>query len=267
MSKLMDREYLQTDQYKNASNLDARIELHKRFSTNEYGWQRWVFARFDLSEGCDLLDVGCGPGDLWLDNADRISPSWNVTLSDFSAGMVRQARGRLAASRSFFNFGVLDVQAIPFPDGRFDVVIANHVLFHVPHKASAFSEIRRVLRPGGRFYASTVGQTHLQEMHQLIRRFDPDAGSEERSPVASFLLENGLAQIAQWFSGVDLHRYEDGLSVTEAEPLVAYILSIADGRLSADDKRAALADFVEQELASRGSIYITKDSGLFEAWK
>ena len=39
------QEYLLTHQYKNAQNLNARIQLHERFSTNKYGWQRWVFDR------------------------------------------------------------------------------------------------------------------------------------------------------------------------------------------------------------------------------
>lgn len=267
MNKLTDQTYLQADQYKDSSNLDARIQLHQRFSTNKYGWARWVFDRLDLPAECAVLDVGCGPGYLWYRNVDRIPGGWGITLSDFSPGMVHEAQQRLSASERSFRFGVIDAQAIPFPAESLDAVIANHVLFHVPDRAKAFSEVYRVLRPGGRFYASTVGRTHMQELHDLVHRVDPTINPWGGPPPTSFLLENGLDQISQWFSGVTLHRYEDALIVTEAEPLIAYVLSGMGKPNLAGDKLAPFVESVEQELASRGSIHITKDSGMFEALK
>jgi hypothetical protein len=76
MSKLSDQEFLLTDQYKNASNLDARIQLHRLFSINKYGWMRWVFDQFDLPPACRILDLGCGPADLWVQNLERIPAGW-----------------------------------------------------------------------------------------------------------------------------------------------------------------------------------------------
>ena len=82
-----NQEYLAC-QYRNASNLNARIDLHQRFSTNKYGWQRWIFDQLDLPLQCRILELGCGPGNLWLENLDRIPESWDIVLSDFSAGML-----------------------------------------------------------------------------------------------------------------------------------------------------------------------------------
>jgi SAM-dependent methyltransferase len=181
--------------------------------------------------------------------------------------MVREARGQLGACEYPFKFGVVDAQAIPFAGGRFDAVVANHMLYHVPDRHKALSELHRVLKPGGRLYASTVGRTHLQEMGDLVRRFDSAAASEFANVSNPFVLENGHDQIRSWFSDVSLHRYEDALVVTQAEPLIAYILSGFAKDLLVGDRREPFARFVRQELASRGSIYITKDSGLFEAHK
>lgn len=49
-------------QYTNAGNLNARAELHRRFSTNPQGWQNWVFAQYDFCAGQRLLELGCGSG-------------------------------------------------------------------------------------------------------------------------------------------------------------------------------------------------------------
>jgi ubiquinone/menaquinone biosynthesis C-methylase UbiE len=268
MSRYTDQEYLQTDQYKDSSNLDARIQLHRRFSTNKYGWARWVFDQFNLSSECDVLDVGCGPGYQWRENIDRVPKGGDIVLADLSIGMLRKARQHLGENQHLFRFRVVDAQAIPFADESFDVVVANHMLYHVPDVSKALAEIRRVLKPGGRFYASTVGKAHLQENYELVRRFAPEAALGDARPTLAFLLENGSDQISQWFSDVTLRRYEDALVVTEPELLIAYILSTAIAKdVLVGGKREAFARFVEQELASRGSIYITKDSGMFEALK
>jgi hypothetical protein len=81
----------------------------------------------------------------------------------------------------------------------------------------------------------------------------------------SFTLETGAAELARWFAHVNLRRYEDGLVVTDAAPLVAYVLSGLFGASFSDEQSTAFRRFVEDEVAARGAIRITKDSGVFEA--
>lgn len=260
MSRVSDQAYLLSQQYRTAANLDAWIALHTRFSTNAYGWFRWLFDHLQPSPRSRILELGCGTGRLWLEDMARIPEGWDVTLSDFSMGMLQGARGNLRHGRRPFAFAVIDAQAIPYGDASFDAVIANHMLYHAPDRAKALAEIRRVLRPGGRLYASTLGQAHLQELNALLpgpHQFD--------FRVYGFDLENGRAELAPWFSTVTLHRYDDALVITEAEPLVAYLLSSRVASELDDGTRADLATRVEHELALRGAIHVTKDSGLFEA--
>jgi len=160
---------------------------------------------------------------------------------------------------------IVDAQAIPFAVASFDVVIANHILYHVPDRQGAISEIRRVLRPGGRFYAATNGAGHLREIDQLIDRFASGPNLRSRRSIG-FTLENGTEQLKHQFGRVTLHRFEDGLIVTEAAPLIAYLRSGPLGASIADDRVGALTDFVEDEVARTGSIRIGKATGLFEAW-
>jgi len=195
----IDQEYL-ANQYRDGTNLNARIQLHQRFSTNPYGWFRWVFDQLDLPAQARILELGCGAGTFWLDNLDRIPPGWEVILSDFSAGMLLQAQQNLSR-HPYFAFEAIDAQSMPLPyeDEVFDSVIANHMLFHIPEKPPLFAEIRRILRPGGHFYATTIGERDLIEMAELIRKFEPD--SEHWDQMAeSFTLENGAAQLSPWFS-------------------------------------------------------------------
>jgi hypothetical protein len=98
----------------------------------------------------------------------------------------------------------------------------------------------------------------------LVSGFVTGSGAWGGPPVA-FLLENGAEQLAPWFGQIATHRYKDDLLVTEAQPLVAYILSSSARAKLTDSGLLRLTQFVEQELDAKGAIHITKDSGLFEA--
>jgi ubiquinone/menaquinone biosynthesis C-methylase UbiE len=261
---LSDDRYV-SDQYRDAQNLSARNDLHVRFSTNAYGWRRWLFDRLlevGLPADAHILELGCGPGWLWHEALSRLPAGWSITLTDLSPGMVEQAWANLADSGRPFAFEQVDIQTIPYAEGRFDAVIANHMLYHVPDLPRALGEVQRVLRPGGWCFAATNGAEHMHELNDLLRPF----GIPEFT-TRPFSLENGADQLAPFFAGVALHRYADGLIVPEVEPVVAYIQSgMGRGLLSASDLdrlRTRIAHIV----AEAGALHITKDSGLFVAWR
>lgn len=251
-------------QYRDASKLNARLRLHQQCSTNKYGWQRWLFDQFKFPLRGSVLELGCGTGNLWFENADRLPAGLEIILSDLSAGMVEQTRHNLGTSQSHFQFEVVDAQSIPFGDGVFDIVIANHMLYHMPERALALREIRRVLKADGQFYASTIGKNHLKELSLLVKGFDSGLTSWGKLPSDSFSLENGTAQLGEYFSSVSLHYYKDSLIVSDAALLADYILSgIID---STSDKYKALAKYLTKEIqAGDGKLHITKDWGVFES--
>jgi SAM-dependent methyltransferase len=258
MARIDDPAYLRHDQYRTSGNLQARIDFHVRFRTNPYDWQLWVFDRLRLPANARILEIGCGAGSLWLENRSRIPADWKITLSDLSAGMLARARRNLDFSR----FAALDAQDIPFSESRFDAVIANHMLYHVPDRPRAVSEIRRILAPGGRIYAATGGLDQFSELISMVRRFDPGLVLWEGRGPDSFVLETGAEQLAPWFSEVTLHRYDDALEVTEVEPLVEYVASKV---ALSPERKAAFARFAEEEMDRLGGVLrVSKDYGLFE---
>ena len=95
MPDLTDRDYLLSVQYKDETNLKARLRLHQEFSVNPYGLMPWLFDQFDLPEEALILDVGGGPGDLWAENRARILPGWRVFHTDLSPEMITAARKNL----------------------------------------------------------------------------------------------------------------------------------------------------------------------------
>jgi ubiquinone/menaquinone biosynthesis C-methylase UbiE len=267
---MSDARSLLQNHYKDASRLDARRQLHAKYSTNTHGFLAWVFVHLDLPPTSQVLEVGCGAGYLWLANRHRIPGGWDITLADFSAGMLATAHRELSTCGHAFRFVVHDAQALPFADGCFDVIIANHMLYHVPNRPAAYAEFRRVLQPSGRLYAATNSKDNMHELDALVQRFrharSPERGTarpmnDSRLP-QGFNLEHGAAELSQWFASVTLHRYADALVVPEAEPLVAYVRST--GRLT-EDELARFQRHVKAVIEQSGPIRISKDVGMFEA--
>ena len=107
--------------------------------------------------GDRVLDVGCGGGlDVFL-AAEFAGPAGRAVGLDLSPEMLARARGALAGRPSApIEFAEGSAEALPFPDGSFDLVLSNGALNLVPDKERAFREIRRVLRPGGVLAAADV---------------------------------------------------------------------------------------------------------------
>ncbi len=253
-------------QYQTDVNLQARIRLHQLFGTTTMSWQRWVFDHLQLPATARVLELGCGPGQLWQENRDRIPGDWQVLLSDFSSGMLTEARRRLQTCSHDFAYLRVHAQHIPFASASFDAVIANHMLYHVPDRRQALAEIRRVLRPGGRLYAATNGEEHMQVLFDLAQRVAPDFPfAHMKFNRRAFTLENGGEQLAAHFSHIELYRFHDDLAVTESEPLVAYVRSMLAEAAVPEHVYAALATHVEDIIREKGALHIGKATGLFVA--
>lgn len=260
MGTLPNQEYLRR-QYRDSSNLSVRAGLHARFSTEEYPWFHWVFDHFDIPENGRVLELGCGTGLLWRENLGRVPHGWGVILSDASQGMVQEVEQSLLHTDLQFTFEVVDAQSIPYEKHSFDVVIANHMLYHVPDLARALSEIRRVLQPEGSLYATTVGLNHMAELRNVPRKLGIGTLDSSEQTIAQFNLDNGAGVLAQWFTEVEVERKNGTLLVTEATPLVEYIMSYI---CLSNEEAVELHAYFDREIQYKGAFRITTESGIFK---
>jgi SAM-dependent methyltransferase len=179
--------------------------------------------------------------------------------------MALEARRRLAGITGFAAYNA-DVQALPFAAGAFDIVVANHMLYHVPSLPRAVNELAWVLAPGGRLYAATNGPMHLRELYELAAGYAPWRGPGES--MFSFRLDNAEAVLGETFGRVEVRRYADALWVTEAQPVVDYLTSMSSfpdlaGRVPPEKLLAE----VQKRIDADGGLSITKEAGLALAWK
>lgn len=248
------------EQYKNAKNLNDRISLHEKYSTNKQGWFNWLFEKIDFSKVNRLLELGCGNGKLWQENKIDLR-NREIFLSDISEGMVEEVRNKLGSD---FNCIVADAEKIPFKDAYFDSIIAYHVLFYLNDLNQGLKEISRVLKPNGVLYCSTYGSNHMKEITDIVQSFDSRINLSNHSLYDVFGLENGESILKQYFTSVQRMDYQDSLEITESKPLIDYIMSCHGNQNEILGPRLSeFKEYIEELLQNDGKIVVTKQAGLF----
>ena len=249
-------------QYRNSTNISARIRLHRLFSSNKHGWFPWIYEQCHITEGMKILELGCGNGRLWIENKAKLPADCEIILSDISEGMIRDVRREQSLQDDRFSFAAFDCHAIPYEDASFDLVIANHVLFYCKDVDRVCSEVGRVLKPGGRFVCGTYGVAHMQEVSRLVTQFDDRITLSGENLYEHFGKENGAQALAPYFAEVDWQQYEDALIVTQAEPLIEYVLSCHGNQNQYIlEKYNKFRKYVEGQI--RNGYTITKDAVIF----
>lgn len=100
-----------------------------------------------LTAGTSLLDVGCGPGTITAEFAERVAPHGAVLGIDRSPEVIERAATQFADSAA--SFATMDLYALEIDDDSYDIAHAHQVLQHVSDPVAALEEMRRVVRPGG----------------------------------------------------------------------------------------------------------------------
>ncbi|HEY2778728.1 MAG TPA: class I SAM-dependent methyltransferase [Gaiellaceae bacterium] len=204
MSRL-DDPALVASEYADESRLGRRAAGYAGAGTREDARVPLVDAVVAAAPG-SVLEVGCGWGELaeWIARETGAK----VVAVDLSPRMVE-----LALERGV-DASVADVQALPFADGTFDLVVAAWMLYHVPDLDRGIAEIARVLRPGGTLVASTNSRSHLQELRDLV-------GSGPST--LKFAREDGEAHLRPHFPTIDRIDVDGVLDLTDRAAVEDYV--------------------------------------------
>ena len=262
----MDRELV--EQYKNGTNINARIRLHRLYSQNPKSWFCWIYDQIEDKVFGNILELGCGTGQFWKENWERIPADVHIHITDISPGMLEDSRKNLDfdAEEERATFRVADACEIPAEDDTFDVVVANFVLFYIKDRDKAFSELRRVLKKDGIFICATYGRKHMAEIENLVHSYQPKIHLSEIKLYDLFGLENGKEMLQPYFENIEKREYKDSLIVPEVQPLMDYILSCHGNQKEYLIKEYdAFVTYLQEKMEQKGYFKITKQAGVFIA--
>ncbi|HEY3833037.1 MAG TPA: class I SAM-dependent methyltransferase [Acidimicrobiia bacterium] len=249
-------------QYADDRNLGARQRLWT-YQRPSFDLMAWTLDLADLRQGQSVLDLGCGNGAYLRALAARGMAACGC---DQSLGMLRAA----GPHRPLCNG---DAMALPFRTDSFDVLLAPHMLYHVPNREAAAHEMRRVLRDGGVCVAVTNGANHTRSMRALVeqaaRVSNPEWEMRDPSTHA-FSLENGGAQLEVAFQSVVCVRTDSAapVEVDDADVVADYVARVGDHYQHEVDRpwtdvvrdvRAA----VQRVIDADGSFTIKGETGAF----
>lgn len=252
------------EQYKDAANINIRIGLHKKYTKSPIGWFQWLYSLMEPLDGKSILELGCGNGELWRANWEKIPKDARICLSDVSKGMIRDVEERLKTVPGNFAFEVFDCRQIPKPEESYDLAAANHVLFYLTNVDTALTQVQKILKPEGVFYCSTYGLEHMKEISQLVKEFDSRIALSEVNLYDVFGLDNGEEILKKHFRSVKKSIFRDHLEVSDAGALMEYILSCHGNQQEfLSDRYDEFRAFLEKKMEKKGFIHITKQAGAF----
>jgi len=160
-----------------------------------------------VQPGASVLDVGCGTGTLAIAAKRRVGGQGRVHGIDASPEMIARAKEKAskAGFEVLFENGL--AEALPFPDGEFDIVLATVMLHHLPRipRQQCAAEVRRVLRPGGRVLAVDFG-AGTGERTWLPSHFHSRHGRVAPQDLTALFDEAGFSRMQTGGLGIgDLH--------------------------------------------------------------
>ena len=249
------------EQYAKQDNLDIRVKLHKKYSKNKLGFNNWIFSNYQITDEINVLELGCGTGELWKSNLDSINKMKQLVITDFSSDMVETTRA-VIGNRDNVNYEIMDIQNVSFEKETFDIVIANMLLHHVNDIPKALSEVNRVLKNGGIFYCATFGENGVVDYLASLFKDEIVQDLENKT----FTLQNGKTYLNRHFDTVEKLIYDDELHVTSIDDLVQYIQSLKGISEIGSLEEGIIRKRLEREF-NNGVLIIPKEYGMFIARK
>ncbi|MCY3979025.1 MAG: methyltransferase domain-containing protein [Chloroflexi bacterium] len=257
--------------YATERNLRIHEDTQSKYSVPNIDFVRWTLDTIGWAGDEVVLDIGPGRGNHYACLLQQ-QPALAYYALDLSPNLLLNhpcASDRLALG---------DAMRLPYSDDSFDIVMANHVLYHLADIEAGLAEIKRVLKPDGRLLAATDSQQNLIQLQMLIHRanvFLSDNGATVKPPAQpceAFALENGTRILARHFYAVVRHDLPCQLVFDDIEPALQYLDSMRDLRqdslpddVSWDDMMIYMRQFMTQLMGASGKLEIDLITGALVA--
>ena len=212
--------------YTTGAYLRAKHEQTHFVSGRQF--QAWALGLLPILPSMHVLDAGCGWGRFtWQLIEAHSVPAANIVCADLSTAMLSMVHDESKRRNAPVKFCAGEIEALPFQPGRFDLVMANHVLYHLSSMATGLRELARLMKPQGYFLATTnsenirvtIIELHYQALRLLGVSYEPE-------PPSSFSMESGAQHLSHVFREVNVFYFEDASVYQNVNDFVNMYLNI-----------------------------------------
>jgi SAM-dependent methyltransferase len=266
-----DRDILTKKAYATDDALAVRQRIHDQYTVPPVNFTEWVLERVAWAGDEVVLDVGAGHG-LYFEAMLRRLAEGALVGIDLSFGMSHKAAWKGLADLMANG----DVQHLPFANHTFDLVFANHMLYHVPDVDRALNELHRILKPTGSLVCATNSQFNMPEFDQLTRRVftalgatGPDVENFVKPASKNFTLEDASMRLGRHFQAVARFDLPGALVFPSKQPVLEYFNSmrafkepLLPSKVAWDDFMHQLGEHVGRLITHFGELVVNKLTGV-----
>ena len=256
-------------------DLAVRIDIHSKFGSKNI--DEWMLDLIKLKKGSRILDVGCGSGKQCFSFHKHLDGKVEITGTDVSESLLAQAVEENEKRGADVKFHLLDFnQPFALPYDYFDLISACFTIYYAQDIPFTLSEMRRVLKSGGRLFTTGPMPTNKAVFYDIIK--EATGKPIPPMPGSSRYASEIYGTMEKLFSKVEQHIFENPLTFTDVSPFMVYTrASMSEDRklwnslfITHEDFELVM-DQIEKVAKARiekdGSLVMTKVVGGFIATK
>lgn len=267
--------------YGEADDLGTRIYIHKNYSKSGLDWDDWVISRLPARSFVNVLDLGCGNGRFIFSLLDRKIGN-NFTGIDISESNIDFAKSELLRyNNTNVVFRIENVEEYRFEQSGYDLIMCNHMLWHMKKLSEFLGKISVTLCPEGILLITTNSAGYMRKMYDLHLESAGYLGFPENILKQnffnnSFSVENGYEILSGYFRNIKKNVLKDELEFSELTPFMKYYMTFLKSQMkifkNIDENLwieliKLISSKVENEIKTKGKFIINKTSGAFIANK
>jgi len=262
--------------YNDGADLLTRIDTHKNYSLKKIEWVKWVSENIPDNDYKNIADLGCGTG-LFIKELANKYPGAKISGIDLSPSNIETAREYI--NKDNVELIVGDVSEYDYINEKYDLVLCNHMLWHIKDQRIFLEKVKNHLSGNGILIATANSYEYMKEMYDVHQDFAKELGLPaeifgKRIRGDLFSTKNGNRVLKDHFNNVEEILLDDKLIFRTSEPYIRYYLTFLKSEMKIHKEAEnikwerlldKMKEHTNKEIKEKGEFIVNKNSVMYIA--
>lgn len=266
---LLKKNYDEILNYDNPLMFNEMI-LSIQDNDNELTYDNWLFEKIELQPDQKVLELGCGSGSFWLNHQESIINHQNISICDMDEEIIEKGKTCLNEANLELDIQLVNFNKLPYENNTFDKVIADHVFYHLKKLDAVLDQIMRVLKPGGKLLATSLGENHIRVLENFLQVFDDRISLPTKTLKTTFGVGSGAKKLSQYGS-LKIEVFDNVICYNSGKDIYDLVMKLKPysniENYINEYNKAKFISFVDQIIENQGVFAIEIQTILFEVTK